>query len=260
MIRKMRKFVFLFFALSAFSFIPLQAQAGVRVDFPVQVGDIFQKVLLLQQQLREFAFTQPVRASLTFPEQKQVALQVGHWKLEDVIWELRNLDPHRQAQGGGWMEWQVNLAIAKEAQKLLEAEGVGVTLLPAILPGVYKADAFVAIHADQNPSMPWASGFKVASSAFDESKKASRLAQLMREEYRQATWLDQETYIPLSMPYYYAFNSEKFLHVVHPDTPAIIIETGYLPNPRDRAIITTNPQMAAAGIANAVLKFLEEEI
>ena len=67
-----------------------------------------------------------------------------------------------------------------------------------------------------------------------------------------------ESYIPSSMPYYYAFNSSKFLYAVHPATPAAIIETGYLPNPRDRAVILTNPHMAAQGIAQGILKFLKE--
>ena len=203
-------------------------------------------------------FKQPAQATVLIAGQKQLALQVGHWKMENVPWELRALDPHRQATGGGKMEWEINLVIAQETAKILEAQGIGVTILSSILPSIYKADVFVAIHADQNPSLPSASGFKVASSAYDQSGKAKRLAQLLRQEYVKITWLPQETYIPSSMPYYYAFNSNKFLYAVHPQTPAAIIETGYLSNPRDRAIILTNPDMAAEGIANAILKFFKE--
>jgi N-acetylmuramoyl-L-alanine amidase len=157
------------------------------------------------------------------------------------------------------MEWEVSLKIAQETAKLLEQEGIGVTLLPAILPSIYKADVFVSIHADQNPSMPWMSGFTVASSFYDESGKAERLASLLAEEYRKATWLDQQSYVSPAMRHYYAFNAGRFLYAVHPTTPAVIIETGYLPNPRDRAIIVTNPQMAAKGIAEAILRFFQEQ-
>lgn len=237
---------------------PATAFAADAASLRVQVEDLLQRTLVIRERVRQLAFSEPAQATLASINQKQVALQVGHWNMEEVPWELQALDQRRQAQGGGKMEWEVNLAIAQETAKLLVAEGIGITILPAILPSIYKADVFVAIHADQNPNLPYASGFKVASSAFDQSGRAKRLAQFLREEYREATWLDLESYIPPSMPYYYTFNSRKFLYAVHPQTPAAIIETGYLPNPRDRAIILTNPRMAAQGIAKGILRFLEE--
>ncbi|MBI2644216.1 MAG: N-acetylmuramoyl-L-alanine amidase [Candidatus Wildermuthbacteria bacterium] len=223
-----------------------------------QLAQIQQQALLLREQVRALAFENPVKASSASGKRWQVALQVGHWKLEGIPWELQRLYQSRQARGGGKIEWEVNLEIAQKTAALLEKEGIGVTLLPAVLPGVYKADVFVAIHADQNPLLPYASGFKAAASAYDQSGKAKQLAQLLNKEYRTATWLNQERYIPATMPYYYAFNWKKFLYAVHPTTPAAIIETGYLSNPRDRAILVTNPAMAAQGIAQAILKFLKE--
>jgi len=237
---------------------PTFAMVSDVASLKAQVDKLMEQALAIRESLRQVVLQQPARAVLASTGQKQVALQVGHWKMEEVPWELRALDQERQAQGGGKMEWEVNLTIAQETAKILEAEGIGVTLLPAILPSIYGADVFVAIHADQNPSLPHASGFKVAASAFDQSRDAKRLAQRLGEEYRKATWLTKESYIPSSMPYYYAFNSSKFLYAVHPATPAAIIETGYLPNPRDRAVILTNPHMAAQGIAQGILKFLEE--
>lgn len=238
-------------------FSPSLAYGADIATLRTQIQEVMGKALAVREQVRKLAFENPAQAVFGVSGRSQVALQVGHWKIEEAPWELRALDPERQAEGGGKMEWEVVLAIAQETVKMLEAEDVGVTLLPAILPSIYKADVFVSIHADQNPNMPWASGFKVAASAFDQSGKAKKLAQFLGEEYRKTTWLTQETYIPKSMPYYYAFNSSKFLYAVHPTTPAVIIETGYLPNPRDRAIILTNPQMAAQGIAQGILKFLE---
>lgn len=237
---------------------PSFAFANSTADLRAQIEELMRQALAIREQIRQMAFAQPVQATFTLAGQKQVALQVGHWKMENVPWELRALDPHRQAAGGGKMEWEINLVIVQKTAKILEAQGIGVTILSSILPSIYKADVFVAIHADQNPSLPFASGFKVAASAFDQSGKAERLAQLLEQEYIKITGLWQETYIPSSMPYYYAFNSSKFLYAIHPQTPAAIIETGYLSNPRDRAIILTNPDMAAEGIANAILEFLKE--
>lgn len=255
----MRRFFFIVGIIGIVGFKPSFAHGADIATLRTQIQEVMEKALAVREQIRKIAFENPVQATLVSASQPQVALQVGHWKIEEAPWELRALDPERQAEGGGKMEWEVNLAIAQEIAKLLEAEGVGVTILPAILPSIYKADVFVSIHADQNPNLPNASGFKVAASAFDQSGKAKRLAQLLAEEYRKTTWLEREAYIPKSMPYYYAFNSKEFLYPVHPTTPAVIIETGYLPNPRDRAIIVTNPQMAAQGIAQGILKFLAEQ-
>ena len=237
--------------------IPLGVFAADTESLSVQIEKLMRQALLLREQIKQMAFEYPVQATVVFPGQKQVALQVGHWNLENAPWELRNLDPHRQAFGAGKMEWEVNLKIAQEVKKILEQKGMSVAILSAILPSTYKADAFVAIHADQNPSAPWLSGFKVAASAFDISGQATKLAEDIATEYRVATWLEREKYIPDSMPYYYAFNAEKFSYVVHPTTPAVIIETGYLVNPRDQAIIVSNPHMAAEGIANGIIKFFE---
>ncbi len=254
----MKRFFCILGILGIISFHPSFAYAADVIGLRLQLEEALRQAFAIRESIRQLAFAQPVQASVASTGQKQVALQVGHWKMEEVPWELRHLDQHRQAQGGGKMEWEINLAITQETAKLLEAQGIGVTMLPAILPSIYKADVFVSIHADQNPSLPWKSGFKVAASAFDQSGKAKRLAQLLTQEYRKATWLDFETYIPSAMPYYYAFNSKKFLYAIHPQTPSAIIETGYLPNPRDRAIIFTNPQVAAQGIAQGILRFLEE--
>ena len=250
-----------FFVLGIMAIVGLRPSFTLAVDeagLRTQIQEVMEKALAVREQVRKLAFENPVRSTSAEFGQPQVALQVGHWKIEEAPWELRALDPSRQAQGGGKMEWEIGLAIAQETAKLLEAEGIGVVVLPAILPSIYQADVFVSIHADQNPNLPNASGFKVAASAFDQSGRARRLAQLLKEEYRKATWLNIDSYIPKSMPYYYAFNSSKFLYAVHPTTPAAIIETGYLPNPRDRAIILSNPQMAAQGIVQGIIKFLQE--
>ena len=56
---------------------------------------------------------------------------------------------------------------------------------------------------------------------------------------------------------YYAFNWRRYEHSLHPMTPAAILETGFLTNPRDRRIIVSGQEKAAKGLADAVLAFLE---
>ena len=54
----------------------------------------------------------------------KVALQVGHWKNDEVPEELHRLKGNSGAQGGGKMEWEVNFTItqltAKNWKKVLD--------------------------------------------------------------------------------------------------------------------------------------------
>src|SRR5205823_8180225 len=108
-------------------------------------------------------FREPLPSSPVWnpPGPKCVGLQAGHWLTDDVPDELHNLGPG--AEAGGWDEWEVNLLIAQAAAKALESDGVQVELLPTTIPIRYRANAFVAIHADGDLD-PSLEGFKVARS------------------------------------------------------------------------------------------------
>jgi N-acetylmuramoyl-L-alanine amidase len=56
---------------------------------------------------------------------------------------------------------------------------------------------------------------------------------------------------------YYAFNYRRYRHALHPSTPGVIIETGFLTSSRDRDVIVREPQRAALGIATAVQVWAE---
>lgn len=185
----------------------------------------------------------------------RVALQVGHWNAAQAPEEQKGL---RQSTGGSFgntTEWEVALAIAQETEALLESNGVEVEILPTTIPPNYWADAFVSIHADGNESSS-ASGYKVAASRHDYTGKAEQLAALLNEEYGAITLLTQDINITRTMRGYYAFNWRRYEHSLHPMTPAVIIETGFLTNSVDRRIIVAAPTQAAKGIANGILKFL----
>ncbi|MCC7103671.1 MAG: N-acetylmuramoyl-L-alanine amidase [Chloroflexi bacterium] len=192
------------------------------------------------------------------PGQKQVGLQAGHWLVEQVPEELRQLGGG--AVGGGKQEWEANLEIAQRTKSLLEAAGIAVDLLPSTVPPGYRAHAFLAIHADGDASGQ-VRGFKVARPGFSSIPQADdRLVAALEGAYGQATQLPRDDeHISLRMRYYYAFNSRRYCHSVAPGVPQAIIESGFLTSAADRQLLLGNPDLAARGIADGLLAFLELE-
>lgn len=218
----------------------------------------------------------------------RVGLQVGHWKARELPDELQRLrERGGGTSGGGKAEWEVNLVIAEGAAALLRAQGIVVDILPATIPKAYWADVFIAIHADGNIN-PSVSGFKVASAyacfplfhsgewrgrqgsnhgqwSFrlnnncPQSTEAIRLVELLEVEYQQATKIDIDQNVSHNMRGYYAFNWRRYEHAVHPMTTAVILETGFLTSPNDRAILIDNSDKAVEGIVNAITQFLKEK-
>lgn len=189
----------------------------------------------------------------------KVALQVGHWKNEEVPAELDGLKKNAGgAKGGGKYEWEVMLEISLLAADLLRDDGIVVEVLPTTIPPAYYADAFIAIHADGNLDAG-VSGFKVASPYRDYSGKSKLLESYMYSEYRKVTGMTVDPNITGRMRGYYAFNWRRYEHAIHPMTPAIILETGFLTNRADQEILIDSPQLVAQGIVQAVLKFLGQQ-
>lgn len=185
-----------------------------------------------------------------------MALQVGHWKDDLVPRELRAL---RSSAGGanydGAIEWQINLQIAVQAQKLLRAQGVRVQLLPATVTPSYRAAAFISVHADGNDDRT-VSGFKVAPSRVDRSGQAAALSISLASSYARRTGLARSPAITADMTDYYAFDRRRFRHAIDPTTPGVVIETGFLSSDNDRQIIISRPLLAAQGVASGVMDFL----
>jgi N-acetylmuramoyl-L-alanine amidase len=186
-----------------------------------------------------------------------VGIQVGHWQMDDLPFELRELTEGTSI--AGWDEWEINLMVGQAAKAALEDAGVDVDLLPAVIPVRYRAHAFVAIHADGD----WDSsrrGYKVARSLMSSVPDADdELVRRMDAEYAVATGMQQDSEIRVGgdMTEYYAFNTQRYQHAIDVGTPAAIIEVGYLTNGNDRALLTSRPDLAGRGIAAGVLRFLE---
>jgi hypothetical protein len=202
--------------------------------------------------------TKPVSfSSQNKPGPIRIGLQVGHWKKDELPDELANLREYGGgSSGGGKAEWEVNLAIAQDTKNLLEKKGYVVDILPATVPAGYQADIFIAIHADGNND-PSVSGFKVAPPWHDQTGKSAQFANELERVYGEITRLKIDSNVSKNMRGYYAFNYRRFDHSISPNTPAVIIETGFLTDPSDRRLIVDHPEKAADGIAQAVEDYFQ---
>lgn len=188
----------------------------------------------------------------------KVALQVGHWKNDEVPEELEKLIGNTGATGGGKSEWEVNHEIAMLTKDLLEERGIIVDVLPTTIPPKFWADVFVAIHADGSETSA-KSGFKVAGPRRDYSGNKDELIASIEKSYASITGLVKDPNITRNMTGYYAFSWWRYEHAIHPMTTSAILETGFLTSPTDRTIIVNNPELSAQGLAEGIIEYLESQ-
>lgn len=186
----------------------------------------------------------------------RVGIQVGHLDSNDVPEELAGLRANGAgAQANGTTERDAMHTIALLLEKRLQEEGVVVDVLPATIPVGYIADAFISLHADGNSS-PSVSGFKIAHPRRDYSEASDELEVVLYRTYGGTTKLPIDPNVTRRMRGYYAFNWYRYEHAIHPMTPSVILETGFITSPNDRAIIIDSPEVATEGIALGVVEFL----
>jgi N-acetylmuramoyl-L-alanine amidase len=187
----------------------------------------------------------------------RVGIQVGHWKNDELPAELSTLHWSTGTSAGGYNEWEVCLEIAQKTASLLQEKGVAVDVLPATVPENYKADAFVALHADGNTDTS-ISGFKTTGSMWDEDGAAERLSRSISKHYGEETTIEADSDLAVSedMTQYYAFNFNKFASSIDANTTGVIAELGYLTNYSDRRFLTGSSDKAAKGIAEGIEEFL----
>jgi N-acetylmuramoyl-L-alanine amidase len=156
----------------------------------------------------------------------------------------------------GLTELEVNTKIANLVVRGLQAIGFEVDLLEEFddrLEG-YRADALVSIHADACYYInDEATGFKVSkSAASDVPQSAQRLVDCITDRYARSTKLIfHPGSITLDMTEYHTF------YEIHADTPAAIIETGFLY--LDRDFLTQHPEEVAKGIVDGILCYINNE-
>jgi len=153
-------------------------------------------------------------------------------------------------------EAEVNLTISTIVKDQLVREGFDVDLLKEFDPLLsgYRALALVSIHADSCDYInDQATGFKVASAlGTTNQSRAERLSACVRSRYAESTGLPfHGTSITADMTSYHAFDE------IHHDTPAVIIEVGFLN--LDRQILTNYPDIVARGITDGVLCYIRNQ-
>lgn len=186
----------------------------------------------------------------------RVGLQVGHWKSNELPDELARLRTSTGAYVNGRSEAEVNLDVALRTAKLLQQVGIVVDVLPATVPPKYDADAFVSLHADGSTSGA-VRGFKLAT-PWRTSRASQHLLDVMTAEYATATGMPQDDAITFNMRGYYAFSYRRHEHTIAKTTPAVIVEMGFMTSAADREILFGKPDTIAVGIANGIIRYLNE--
>ncbi|MDE0446243.1 MAG: N-acetylmuramoyl-L-alanine amidase [Spirochaetaceae bacterium] len=187
----------------------------------------------------------------------RVGLQIGHLDSAQLPAELSRLRGSTGAYAAGVKEVDVNRAVAEAAAELLQDAGVDVTVLPATVPPGFAADAFVSVHADGNRNAE-VRGYKI-SPPWRASPASRKLVAALLEHYGASTGLPRDLNgVTYRMRGYYAFNSYRYRHAIRLDTPAAILEMGYISNGTDREYLLAHPEEAAAGMVAGILAFLDQ--
>ncbi|HEY43078.1 MAG TPA: N-acetylmuramoyl-L-alanine amidase [Anaerolineae bacterium] len=164
-------------------------------------------------------------------------------------------DPGAQCRDG-LTELMINQAVGDLVKGTLEAAGLKVDLLEEWddrLIG-YRGVALVSIHTDScEPSGEYATGYKVAAAVETKVQdKAQRLVACMIDRYGRATDLRYHPYsITIDMTEYHTFRE------IHPQTPAVIIEVGFMY--LDREFLTKHTDLVARGISDGILCYVNNE-
>ena len=177
----------------------------------------------------------------------RVGLVVGHWGHDVGAICSESL--------GGYREVDINYTVADLTRQYLQAEGIKVDLLKEFdeqLMG-YQGDALISIHADTCEYIPeLGTGFKIAEAVDNKRpEQAARLMACMDNRYGDITGLRLDHRITPDMTSYHAFSE------VDQNTPAVIIETGYMN--QDRELLTQNPSLVARGITAGIMCYLNRE-
>jgi N-acetylmuramoyl-L-alanine amidase len=150
----------------------------------------------------------------------------------------------------GLTELEVNQNIGEKVVGALLAQGIHADILDEFDTrlSTYGGTAVISIHADSCVYFnDLATGYKVAPSSRTES---TRLQSCVEAAYAQITNLPYHANtITPHMTDYHAFRT------LPQGVPAIIIETGFMN--LDRAILTTNADIPAAGILSGIQCFLD---
>ncbi|MBZ0300723.1 MAG: N-acetylmuramoyl-L-alanine amidase [Anaerolineae bacterium] len=154
----------------------------------------------------------------------------------------------------GLTEGDINFNIAQLVVRGLRAQGFSVDLLDEFDPRLenYQAAALVSIHSNTCQNFgETVSGYLVAAAAARVTARGDDevLVDCLARYYQQETGLERHSGLTDDMTNYHTFRE------IHPLTPAVIIELGFLL--ADRDLLTKTPELPAEGVANGILCFLQ---
>jgi N-acetylmuramoyl-L-alanine amidase len=196
--------------------------------------------------------TPPQLPTTTGGEPLRIGIVIGHSGLNPDT----GVEDPGSICADGLTEITVNQNIGERVVRALDAAGYQVDTFEEFDSRLfeYRAVALVSIHADSCiPINDQATGFKVASASDTViPDRAQRLADCLVDRYARATGLYFHVgSITRDMTEYHTFRE------IHGQTPAAIIETGFLY--LDRDFLTSSPEVAARGIADGILCYVNNE-
>ncbi len=186
------------------------------------------------------------------PAERRIGVVIGHLGPNP---STGFVDPGATCEDG-LTELQVNERIGLLVARGLQAADLTVDVLQEFDERLveYRAMALVSIHADECTYInERATGFKVAA-AVDSAvpDQSQRLVACIADRYARATGMRFHAgSITRDMTEYHTF------YEIHSSTPAAIIETGFLY--LDRDFLTQKPELAARGIVEGVLCYVNNE-
>jgi N-acetylmuramoyl-L-alanine amidase len=173
-----------------------------------------------------------------------VALQPGHWKIDELPAEQTRRKRGIGAVHAGVRELDINLAVVDALVPMIRRRGWTAIVVPATVPPGLRADAFLSIHADWAAD-PYRSGWKLAP-PWRPSPAASGLAHALRRSFREKAELREDVGgITVGMRGYFGFASHRYTHASSPHTPAVLLELGFVTNEGDRERMVSSPEYYA---------------
>ena len=150
-------------------------------------------------------------------------------------------------------EADINFAVATRVVASLESMNYAVEMLDEFDPRLnnYRADALVSIHANTCYDFgEYVSGYIVAIS---EARPAFGADAFLRECIAE----NFGAYVPLERSYNLTddMTDNHTWRKIHPLTPAMILEMGYML--ADQAVLTEDPDLLARAIVDGILCFME---
>lgn len=186
----------------------------------------------------------------------RVGVQIGHLNAASHPDELKALRASTGGYAAGLFEVDVNEAVGLALARELDAAGVTVELLPAVVPPRYRADAFISLHADSSND-PGRRGYKSAVFLETRNPRDQLLKGHVDRAYLEGSGLPSDDLnVSGDMLQYYAFNP-RFRHSLDRRTPALIVELGYLSHESDRELLE-RPDELASLLAQGLRSFLAE--